>query len=155
MEIGLLHIHSALRYLIIGLLFFVTIKAWFGWLGKRSFQPTDRKLGSIVMGLTHIQLLIGIVLYIIKKHYQGFTHMKELKAAGELELAAVVRFWTIEHLSMMLLAIILITVGHSLSKRATTHHGKHMRLAIFFTLALIFIFVAIPWPFLKSWGTWF
>lgn len=155
METGLLHLHSALRYLILGLLVFVAIKAWIGWLGKQSFQPTDRKLGGIVMGLTHIQLLIGIVLYIIKRHYQGFTHMKELKAVGQPELVAVVRFWTIEHLSMMLLAIILITVGHSMSKRAVTHQSKYLRLAIFFTLALIIIFVAIPWPFLKSWGTWF
>ncbi len=155
METGLLHIHSALRYIILGMLIFVVIKAWISWLGKKSFQPADRKLGAMTMGLTHIQLLIGLALYIIKKHFEGFSHMKELKAAGQPELAAVVRFWSIEHLTMMLLAIILITVGHSMSKRAITDQGKYMRLALFFTLGLVLIFTAIPWPFLKSWGTWF
>jgi hypothetical protein len=155
METGLLHIHSALRYLILGMLIFVVIKSWISWLGKKQFQSADRKLGAMTMGLTHIQLLIGLALYIIKKHFNGFSHMKELKAAGQVELAAVVRFWTIEHLSMMLLAIILITVGHSMSKRALTDQGKYLRLAIFFTFGLILIFAAIPWPFMKSWGTWF
>ncbi|MCX7744261.1 MAG: hypothetical protein N2167_06815 [Flavobacteriales bacterium] len=155
METGLLHIHSALRYLILGMLIFVAIKSWVNWLGKKPFQSSDRKLGAMAMGLTHIQLLIGLVLYVIKKHYNGFAHMKELKAAGQADLSAVVRFWTIEHLSMMLLAIILITVGHSMSKRALTDQGKYMRLAIFFTLGLVIIFAAIPWPFFKSWGTWF
>jgi hypothetical protein len=155
METGLLHIHSALRYLILGMLIFVIIKSWISWFGKKSFQPADRKLGAMVMGLTHIQLIIGLALYITKKHFQGFSHMKELKAAGQPELAAVVRFWTIEHLSMMLLAIVLITIGHSLSKRALTDQGKYLRLAIFFTLGFVLIFAAIPWPFFKDWGTWF
>jgi NADH:ubiquinone oxidoreductase subunit 2 (subunit N) len=59
----------------------------------------------------------------------------------------VFRFFTVEHSLMMLIAIVLITVGHSKAKKATTDEKKFKTLAIFFTLALIIILAAIPWPF--------
>jgi hypothetical protein len=60
---------------------------------------------------------------------------------------AVMRFWVIEHLILMVLSIILITIGYSKSKRAATDEAKFKLLAIFFGIALVLILMGIPWPF--------
>jgi hypothetical protein len=150
---GLTHIHSSLRYVILALLIYTAIKAWMGWLGKKDFQPADRKAGAMTMGLLHLQLIIGLALYIMKEYFNVFSLMKQLKESGQD--ASVVRFWGLEHISMMIVGIILVTLGHMLSKRALTNEDKYKKLAIFFTLGLLIIFAAIPWPFIKTWGSWF
>jgi hypothetical protein len=59
------------------------------------------------------------------------------------------RFWTLEHVLLMIVALILIHVGRATSKRAEEARGKHKRAAIFFGLALLAILIAIPWPSLS------
>ncbi len=103
----------------------------------------------------HLQLVIGLILWIINKHYLFFKHMKEIKA-GDAEVYSQARFFAMEHNAMMLIAIILITIGYSSAKRAKTDLAKHKRTFIFYFLGFLIIFFAIPWPFLKSWSTsWF
>ncbi len=65
---------------------------------------------------------------------------------GEAMKDASLRFWTIEHMAMMLIAVVLITLGNIRSKKAATDEAKHKQVAIFFILALLIIFAAIPWP---------
>ncbi|MBE2247136.1 MAG: hypothetical protein IAE67_07735 [Candidatus Competibacteraceae bacterium] len=154
METTLLLTHSALRYIVLIAIIYTVIRSWSGLLLNKEFNPIDRKAAAIAMGLVHIQVLIGIALYIIRRHFDGFTVMKALKEAGNIEGAAYVRFWAIEHIAMMLIAAILITIGQSVSKKAHTPQGKYLRLTIFFTLGLLIIFAGIPWPFIKSWGVW-
>jgi hypothetical protein len=148
---GLTHIHSSLRYVILALLIYTAIKAWMGWLGKKEFQPADRKAGAITMGLLHLQLIIGLALYIMKEYFNVFTQFLQNKESVNVQS----RFWGLEHISMMIIGIILVTLGHMLSKRALTNEDKYKKLAIFFTLGLLIIFAAIPWPFIKTWGSWF
>ncbi|MCZ2444473.1 MAG: hypothetical protein LC101_11930 [Flavobacteriales bacterium] len=154
METTLITIHSALRYIVLIALVYITIKAWARFAEKKEFQPIDRKTASMAIGLLHFQVLLGIALYIMRRHFDGIAVMKSLKEAGNIEAAAYVRFFTMEHITMMLLAAILITIGQVLSKKAATSSGKYLRLALFFTLGLLVIFFGIPWPFMKSWGVW-
>jgi hypothetical protein len=56
---------------------------------------------------------------------------------------------------MMLIAIILITVGYATAKRGKDDEAKHKKTAIFFLLALIVIFMAIPWPWSAISRGWF
>ena len=60
---------------------------------------------------------------------------------------AVMRFFVVEHLLGMLIAIVLGTLGHSLVKRATDDGIKYKRQFLFFGLALVIIIASIPWPF--------
>jgi hypothetical protein len=53
------------------------------------------------------------------------------------------RYWTVEHAIAMLIAIALITIGHSKSKKIALPEGKHKTIAIFYTLALAIIVAAI------------
>jgi uncharacterized membrane protein len=84
----------------------------------------------------HIQLLVGLILYF----YSPFVKLTEMAATMK---DASLRYWTVEHLVMMIFAVVLITVGHSKSKKATDAVQKHRTVAIFYGLALLVILVAI------------
>ena len=138
---GLLHTHGLLRYIILILLLITIVQSLSGWLGKKTYTPTHRKLTLFTMIFTHTQLLVGLILYFISP-----TVQVGLATMGEAMKDASLRFWTIEHMAMMLIAVVLITLGNIRSKKAATDEAKHKQVAIFFILALIIIFAAIPWP---------
>ena len=138
---GLLHIHSLLRYILLILLLLSIFKSFSGWMGKKQYLPGDKKAALFTLIAAHLQLVLGLVLYFISDNVKvGLSNM------GEAMKNPMLRFWTVEHIGMMLLAIILITLGYSLAKRGKDDEAKHKRIAIFFLLALIVIFLAIPWP---------
>src|SRR5690606_15087699 len=105
MYVGFLHLHSALRYVVLILLIIAVIKAWMNWQGKKEFKPGDKKIYLFTLIAAHIQLLVGLVLYfispIVDQVYADF---------GAAMKDAMLRFWGMEHFVMMLLAIILITI---------------------------------------------
>jgi NADH:ubiquinone oxidoreductase subunit 2 (subunit N) len=122
------------------------IKAFSGWFGKKEFTPGDKKIALFTLISTHLQLVIGAVLYFLSPYVQFSGHVMSDN---------ILRFYTVEHISMMLIAIALITVGYSTSKRAEDSETKFKKLAIWFTIGLIIILVAIPWPFripVAGWG---
>lgn len=145
METGLLHLHSSLRYVIVFLFILSIIGSLTSWTGKKPFTKGSKMLYMFTMVFCHIQLVVGLLLYVMRGHYKGFSQMDVPQT----------RFFSVEHLSMMLLAIILVTIGYSSAKRLNDEVAKHKRTFIFYTLSFLVIFFAIPWPFLKDFGTWF
>lgn len=136
----LLQIHSVLRWvLLLGLLGMI-IKAVSA---KNSpFTPLDHKGRLIVLISAHTQLLLGFGLYFISP----------LVTAGLADMAASMknselRFWAVEHIFGMVVAIAFITIGHVKSKKSTTDAGQFKALLVWYSLALAIIFATIPWPF--------
>jgi hypothetical protein len=150
MYIGLLHSHSALRYVVLILLIAAGLRALSGWLGKTDFKSSDKKLYLVTLIFTHLQLLIGLVLYfvspIVDQAYADF---------GAAMKNQVLRFWAVEHFTVMLLAIILITIGYSSAKKVQKAVTKHKRIAIFYLIGLLLILISIPWPFSSVARSWF
>lgn len=150
MYTGLLHLHSTLRYVVLILLVVAVIKALINWQGKKDFRPGDKKIYLFTLIATHIQLLVGLVLYfvspIVDQVYADF---------GAAMKNAMLRFWGIEHFVVMLIAIILITIGYSSSKRVAVAVAKHKRVAIFYLIGLVLILISIPWPFSNVARPWF
>jgi len=58
----------------------------------------------------------------------------------------IIRYWTVEHISLMIIAVILITIARISMKKLKTDTAKHKRLFFLNIVALIFILAAIPWP---------
>jgi len=124
--------HSGWRYVVFLLLIIAVIKALSGWFGNKTYTEGDRKLNVFTLISAHIQLLIGLVLYFSEGWYK-------LSSAG----APAVRYFKMEHISMMIIAIILITVGNAKSKKVADAVAKHRTISVFFGLALILIIVTI------------
>jgi hypothetical protein len=131
---GLLHSHSYLRYAVLLLLVVVIVASLAGWLGKKPYTGTNNKLSLSLLIATHLQFLLGLLLYFVSPFVQfnGST-MKD----------AASRYWAVEHVSMMIIAVVLITVARSTAKKMTSDESKHKRLFIFNSIALIIILAAI------------
>ncbi|TLU98725.1 cytochrome B [Dyadobacter luticola] len=136
----LLRAHSGLRYVVLALLIAAIFAAYSNW---QKGKDGDSKLYLFAMIATHTQLLIGLILYFMSPK----VNFSELKVP-------VFRFYSIEHVLMMVIAIVLITIGRSRSKKL---YGadKHRTVLYFYAMALIIILVAIPWPFRNLGAAWF
>jgi len=132
---GLVHAHSGLRWVALVLLVVASIVAIGKWLGRSGYTNGNRKLYLFTLIAVHTQLVLGLVLYFISPKV-NFGLLSE----------KVYRFYTVEHTTGMLIAIILVTVGYSLSKRAVDTTKKQRLIGIFYGIGLILILASIPWP---------
>ena len=131
---GLLVTHSYLRYIILILLVVVVITSVMGLVSKRPYTPTDNKLSLFLFISTHLQLLIGLILFFI-------SPVVQFSAAAMKD--PVTRYWLVEHNTAMLIAIVLITLARTTSKKMVDSHAKHKRMFIFNLIALAIIVLAI------------
>ncbi len=134
MYTGLVHTHSLLRYVVLLLLLVVVIKSLLGWLNQQQYSQTDNKLSLWLLIATHTQLVVGLVLYFVSDAVQ--FNSQTMKNADH-------RYWTVEHSTMMIVAIILITVARITHKKLPTDQAKHKRLFLLNAFALLIIVVAI------------
>lgn len=131
---ALLITHSYLRYLILVLLVIVIITSLMGWTNKRPYTPNDNKLGLFLFISTHLQLLLGLILFFVSPVVQF---------SGAAMKDAATRYWLVEHNTAMLIAIVLITLARTTSKKMTDDPAKHKRMFLFNTIALVIIVVTI------------
>ena len=140
------HSHSGLRWLVLLLLLIVVFNSFYKLIAKKSFQLIEREIALISMGITHIQVLVGLILYFLSPN----VIFSASSMSNDLQ-----RFFLVEHVSLMILAAVSITLGYGLSKRASTDRGKHLRLSLFYLLGLLLILAAIPWPWMPYSAGWF
>jgi uncharacterized membrane protein len=128
------HLHSGFRYVVLVLIVAAALGALIGLISKKPYSEGNRKLNLFALISAHTQLLIGIILYFVSPFVKfNSTTMKD----------PITRFFTVEHWVMMVIAIVLITVGHSKSKKATSPEAKHKAIFIFYLLALVIISAGI------------
>lgn len=126
--------HSGFRYIVIVLVLLALVRAFMGWLGKRPYGEGNRKLNLFAMISVHTQFLLGIILFFISPMVQF---------SKETMKNPITRYFTVEHWVIMLIAIVLITIGHSKSKKAALPEGKHKAIAIFYLIGIVLISVGI------------
>lgn len=142
MYLILLPLHSLIRWFVLVSLVFAICRAYGGWLGKKVYSMFDDKTRIITGNIAGIQLIIGLWLYFISPIVSYFLHnLKE----GVHE--RVIRFFGMEHITMMLIAIIFIIIGSAKAKRKATDQEKFKTMAIWFTISLLMILSSIPWSF--------
>lgn len=137
-------VHSLLRWAVILAALWALLRAWSGVAFRSLWTNQDRKSGLIFSSILNVQFLIGIVLYFLSPVTQA-----AMENFGAAMKDGALRFYAVEHVTGMLLAVILAQVGYSISKRAATDRGKFLRAAITYTIATLLILASIPWPFMK------
>jgi uncharacterized membrane protein len=138
-------LHSYFAYIVLFLLLAATLNAITGWLGKKEFRfEKDLRLSLFTLILSHIQLLIGLIVFFISAN-----GLKAIQTLGMGGLNAPARLLALEHPLINVIAIALITIGWSRHKKKTEDAAKFKSIAIFYGLGLILILSMIPW------GQWF
>ncbi len=141
MYTGFLHLHNTLRWLILLSLVITLVKYVSGWLGNQPWKKSDNILGIVFTSLMDIQLLTGLVLYFFLSPITKLA-MSDFGAAMK---DSGIRFYAVEHFSMMFIAVVLVHIGRAKSKKAKTDLAKFKTATIFYLLALVIILAAIPW----------
>ena len=139
MYTGLQHLHSGIAYLALLALILVIFYALFGSLSSREFTEKDRKIALIAFILSHIQLLVGLILYFVSP--LGLS----LLTGGGAMSDATARLTAVEHPLINIIAIILITVGYSRAKKISTSRGKFRSIYMMYAIGLVLILSRIPW----------
>jgi len=138
----LLALHSLIRWLVLVSLLYSIFIAYRGWLFKKSFTKADSVTRSVTTTIAHIQLVIGVWLYCISPVVSYF-----LRNFGTAVHERQIRFFGMEHITMMVIAITLLTIGSAKAKRKPADLQKFKTMAIWFTIALLIILSSIPWSF--------
>jgi len=135
----ILSLHSWIRWAVVlaGLAAFVrSVLA-----GRRRWTPMDDRVGFWFTMLLDVQMLIGLLLYV---WLSPITH-EAFRDVGAAMKSSGLRFWAVEHIFGMLVAIALAHVGRARIRKADIAR-RHRLAAIFYGLALVSILASIPWP---------
>ena len=128
--------HSGWAYLVLLLLVITVLNSVLGMVSKKEFSSKDRTIALLGLIFSHVQLLVGLVLYFISP----------LGKAGLSEMSnAAMRLTALEHPLINIIAIVLITIGWSKHKKATTSEAKFKTFSIFYGIGLLLILARIPW----------
>lgn len=150
MQTGMLHIHSLLRWLVLIIGLWAIIKMASGRSGGKSFTNSDKRPALFFLIVMDLQLLVGLYLY-----FAGPWGLKNIQnqGFGAVMKDSVSRFFAVEHLLGMLIALILVHVGYAATKKAATPDQKKFNKAFWcFLVAFILILASIPWPFREALG---
>ncbi len=127
-------LHAYNRYFILLALVFVLFRAYSGWLSNRRFEKPDNIGAAALLGLCHLQLLVGLLLFWLSPY--GMSAMSNGAASQPGSWA---RYFSMEHLGAMIVAIALVQTGRIVSKKANDDVKKHRTLAIYVTIATLLI----------------
>ncbi|SEK17739.1 hypothetical protein [Parapedobacter koreensis] len=138
----LLLLHSFARWAVLILIVYSIYRAAAGLISNRPFAKTDNAFRHWTATAAHIQLMIGMLLYTQSPLVSSFWHHYRT-AFHDLNLT----FYGLIHSALMLAAIVLLTIGSAMAKRKPTDVEKFRTMLVWFSVALLIIFIAIPWPF--------
>lgn len=142
----LVHAHSGLRWLALALLVFAIVKAFAG-IRSGKYEKSNKMVNLFAMVLLHIQVTLGTIL--------TFSSGKMSYAEGWMKNPQY-RFFGLEHILLMVLAAVLLTIGRKKAEKLEDLSKRNKTIALWYTIALVLILAGIPWPFREILGAkWF
>lgn len=139
-----LFLHSWMRWVVVTFGVLAIVTAFRARSSGREYRRTDDRLGLFFVIALDIQVTLGLTMYLF------LSPMTRLgfQDPGAAMRSSVLRFFLIEHVVSMSLALIAAHVGRVRTRRAQNHADKHQRAGSGALIALLCVFVGIPWPFL-------
>lgn len=134
--------HSLLRWLVLVSLVYALYRAYRGYRYQLAFTAADNAARHRAATIAHIQLVLGILLY-FKSPIAAYFRQHAGTAVHQPEFL----FFGLIHAVLMLTAIVVLTLGSAFTKRKTTDAAKFSTMLGWYAVALLLIFLAIPWPF--------
>ena len=133
-------VHSYWAFFVLTILFIAILNSLIRIISKKSFNSTDLRISLFGLIFSHIQLLIGLILYFISPWFDqwsslGMGIMKNNES----------RLYLVEHPITNILAIFFITIGLSLHKKQSESSKKFLRISLFYGFGYILLLSRIPW----------
>jgi hypothetical protein len=135
MDATILLIHNLLRWVLLLLMLFVLFRSYSGWFGTKKYEKLDNATTGAMIGMAHLQLVIGLIVYFAISPWFDM-----LKAdAGSVMKDPVSRMKAIEHPLTMIIAIVLLQLGRTFSKKSADDVKKFKTVAIYTTIAMLLV----------------
>jgi hypothetical protein len=131
-----------MRWLVLISLMFAVYRSYSGWRANKSFSSLDNRTRHITATIVHIQFMLGLWLYFVSPVVDYF-----LKNFGQAVHMREIRFFGMEHITMMVVAVTLLTIGSVKTKQADTDQKKFKTMFVWYSISLLIIFLSIPWSF--------
>jgi len=140
MGTGLIHLHNALRWVVLIAGVIAIVKAI---LNASAGKPYQKTAGTVFVASLHVQLLLGLGLYF---GVSGVVAAFLADPGASMKVAAL-RFFGMEHLVLMVAAAVVATIGSARSRRAPDEVTKNKTARTFFLIAMVLLLLGVPWPF--------
>ncbi|QLE01374.1 hypothetical protein HX109_07275 [Galbibacter sp. BG1] len=132
-------LHSYWAYFTLLVLAIAFLNAMVGFFKNKDFSMAkDLRISLFALIFTHIQLVIGLVLYFVSPRFKAWQ-------TGNVMGNSLLRLILVEHPFINIIAIALITIGWSKHKKETTSKRKFGKIALFYGLGLFLILLRIPY----------
>jgi hypothetical protein len=138
----LLTIHSCFRWLVLISLVYTLLRSYHGLTSALTFSLIDEVSRNTTVRIVQTQFLIGLALYVFSPMVRYF-----LQNFGTAVHERHVRFFGMEHITMMFIAVAAISAGSLKVDKNKTAREKFTTIAIWFSVGLVIIFLSIPWEF--------
>jgi hypothetical protein len=130
----LLMAHSLVRYFVIVFMILVLFRSFYGWIMQKPFGKPDSILSRLLVSGTHLQLLLGVILFFLSPL---------VTFSSDTMKDSVLRYWTVEHWILMLIAVLLITVSSFRIKKLTVDVKKHRAVFLLNGIAMLIILISL------------
>ena len=133
-------VHSYWAFFVLTILLIAILNALIKRISKKSFNSIDLRISLFGLIFSHIQLLIGLILYFISPWFDQWSSL----GMGVMKNNES-RLYLVEHPITNILAILFITIGWSLHKKQSESSKKFLRISLFYGFGYILLLRRIPW----------
>ncbi len=146
-------LHDLLRWFIVIFAFWTIFSSISGLMNKSPYTKSANLSNLLFMIFMDMQVVFGFILYFNNGWFERLKHL------GDNMKDTFLRFFTIEHWLLMIIAWVLVHAGRTVVKKSSTPHAKYKKTLIYFGIAFLLILIAVPWPFREAlarpWFRWF
>ena len=137
---NILELHSlwALPTLLVTLI--TILKFLYSFILKKEFKTVDFRIALITLIFNHIQLAIGVILYYTSPKFDWWS-----EGMSSVMSNSVYRQHLVEHPTINIIGVLIITVGWSIHKKTNEDSKKFLRIGAFYFIGLVLILSRIPW----------
>jgi hypothetical protein len=142
--VSVLFVHSSLRWFVLALALSVTARSALGLWRQLPWSATHERLHKALLLTADLQLALGLALYLwLSPFSRAFFHNPRVGFHD-----ASLRFFGIEHVFGMSIALTLLHFGQVRAQRARTAWDKQRQACWFSLAALLLMAASVPWPFM-------
>lgn len=136
-----LGLHNLVRWLVLLAGVWAVIVTWRGWLAGGTWTSNESRATKLFVGMLDLQFTLGLLLYFV---FSPLTRAA-FSDFGAAMRDAPVRYFVVEHVVIMVLAVAVAHVGAAKVKKASTDAERFQRAAVWLGIALAAVAGFVPW----------
>jgi hypothetical protein len=140
-----LWLHSYVRWALLFAMVVVVATSWLALRRQSAWTPQHERWLRVLVSLADLQFTIGVLLYLVWSPFAAAF----MQSPGTAMKEHTIRFFGLEHPTMMVVAVAFLHVGRTRSKELTDARDKHRTVLRWTLFALLVLFTSIPWPGLR------